>query len=704
MMAGMTADRSASLVGEILDGKYEVVRLVGEGAMGAVYEAVQSMIGRKVAVKVLRDELATSPDMMTRFLQEARVAGSLGHANICEVTDLGVLASGAPYLVMPLLEGRSLRAELAAVAGPLALERTFDLIYQVLTAVQRAHEESIVHRDLKPDNIFLTRVAERGDFVKILDFGISKVLPDATGPSGQITRTGMVLGTPYYMAPEQAHGDRNVDHRADIYAVGVILYELLTGERPFGGHSYNEIIIQIVTADFPRARSKNPQVPVRVEQVLQQAVAKDPSARWPSARDLKRALIQEAHVAGVPLPAYLQVPDVTGEVPLPGSADQAAQAAAGAQAPAPAPAPGGGATQTAGAGAPQARPGGAGLAPTRTMDEPDPGVGAGAGVGAAPAGLPETLAFGGAGDGVAATPGASASPRAFAEPGDGAEGGLSLPDGDLRLDFLDDGDEGGDSHDAGPEPEPGGVGGGDPASAGGPEPGAAPAAPGSGGPPPAFEDQPALELAFTPGQQRPAGTVAPAPPAASEPPPASARDAAGAGDSAATGANALLEIEPSIAMDPDTASASAAFQAPPSPTEKPRGNRRTLILLGVLAGAIALAGVWYGFGLGDEEPDTGSRPAADDVLDEDPDEANSSLPANLPRREVRITFEVTPKDARMSYKGRRALGHFLLVPYADEPFAVQFSAKGYRPKTVKVVPDEHRTVRVRLDPAPRERP
>ncbi|MFH2007585.1 MAG: serine/threonine-protein kinase [bacterium] len=303
----------------MIEGKYEITRLIGEGGMGAVYEAHHKFIGRKVAVKFLHAQYATNPQAIQRFLQEAQIAGSLGHANICEVTDIGRTEDGAPYMLMPLLKGCSLGEEMNALDGLLPTSRVFDIIYQTLTALQRAHDEGIVHRDLKPDNIFLTHMGDREDFVKILDFGISKIVSGTgsmPGVSGGLTTTGMVLGTPYYMAPEQAKGAKDLDHRVDIYAVGVILYELLTGQTPFQAESYNEIIVKIVMEPFPTPRSINARIPVAVEEVVLKAMARDPGERFKSARDFKHALLTQARESEMSLPSYLTRADFTGDVEL----------------------------------------------------------------------------------------------------------------------------------------------------------------------------------------------------------------------------------------------------------------------------------------------------------------------------------------------------------------------------------------------------
>ncbi|MDD5308881.1 MAG: serine/threonine-protein kinase [Deltaproteobacteria bacterium] len=281
---GTTIDGIAP--GAFLDGKYRIEKLIGAGGMGTVYEATHTAIGRRVAIKRLHHQYAGDAQAVERFQREARMAGSIGHDNICEVTDLGTTPDGAPYLVMPLLTGCSLTDLLSRER--LSLPRIADIMCQTLSALQAAHDARIVHRDLKPDNLFITKVGDRGDFVKLLDFGISKILDQDS--VSNLTMTGTVLGTPFYMAPEQATGSKQFDHRVDIYAIGAILYEALTGRRPFEGDSYNEIMFKIVTEPFPSPRSLNPKVPVAVEQVVLKAMARDPAERYASARDMRDAL------------------------------------------------------------------------------------------------------------------------------------------------------------------------------------------------------------------------------------------------------------------------------------------------------------------------------------------------------------------------------------------------------------------------------
>jgi len=280
-------DQKSIAAGTVLDGKYRVDAQVGAGGMGAVYLATHTTIGRRVAIKTLHAELTSDEQVVARFHREAQLAGSIGHDNICEVTDIGTLENGSPYLVMPMLNGTPL-ADLLEQGELLSMDRVVDMIGQTLSALEAAHGAGIVHRDLKPDNIFITRMGDRADFVKLLDFGISKIMEQDEVTA--LTMTGTVLGTPFYMAPEQAKGAKDLDHRVDIYAMGVILYEALTGARPFTGESYNEIMFKIIAEPFALPSTLNPSISPAIEQVICRAMARDPALRYGSASEMKAAL------------------------------------------------------------------------------------------------------------------------------------------------------------------------------------------------------------------------------------------------------------------------------------------------------------------------------------------------------------------------------------------------------------------------------
>jgi serine/threonine protein kinase len=280
------------LFGKTIGGKYVVRSVLGEGGMGTVFEAEHITIGRSVAVKILHPNQARKKDAVRRFHQEARAAGAIGHPNICEVYDLGTLDDGSPYLVMERLTGETLADRIAAEGG-LPFDDVIDILVQVLSGLVAAHEKGIVHRDIKPENVFLTKRVGCPPICKLLDFGVSKVIGSLIGGKDEdleLTRTGMVMGTPYYMAPEQARGDRNLDARVDLYACGVILYEALTGRRPFTAANYNALLLQILSTKPRPAREFRPALPAGFDAVLDKALARSRDDRYASAAEFQRDL------------------------------------------------------------------------------------------------------------------------------------------------------------------------------------------------------------------------------------------------------------------------------------------------------------------------------------------------------------------------------------------------------------------------------
>ncbi len=272
---------SSSLVGRSVD-RYDVVAQLGQGGFGAVYRARHQIVGNEVALKVLWPDHAADPQKVERFLQEARAAAAVGSEHIVRVFDAGLTPDGVAFLALELLEGRDLEDELRA-RETLPLEEAVAVVAEILEGLDAAHAAGIVHRDLKPGNVFLAR-AERGRRVKILDFGISKIVGQKT-----LTAAGTILGTPQYMAPEQLSGDR-LDHRADLYAAGTILYELLSGRVPFEGAGYEVLVERVQGRRPPDLRSLAPSVPPAVADVAMRALALDPDARWPDARSMQAAL------------------------------------------------------------------------------------------------------------------------------------------------------------------------------------------------------------------------------------------------------------------------------------------------------------------------------------------------------------------------------------------------------------------------------
>lgn len=285
--------------GTLIDGKYRIVCRVASGGMGAVYEVVHERIGRKLAMKFILPELAANKEVSKRFEIEARAASAIGHENIVEVTDMGTTSDGLPFLVMEYLEGLDLAVLLDQ--GPVDQGRTVHIVSQVLAALEAAHERQIIHRDLKPENIFLIERRGDPDFVKLLDFGISKF---AGGEEAKLhlTSTGLILGTPYYMSPEQARGERQLDQRSDLFSMGVILYQLLTGERPFAADNLNQLLYQITSGKLTPPRELNPEISLPLERVVQKALAHEVQHRFGSASEFRAALLGEKQLSTREMP------------------------------------------------------------------------------------------------------------------------------------------------------------------------------------------------------------------------------------------------------------------------------------------------------------------------------------------------------------------------------------------------------------------
>src|SRR5580704_13626392 len=279
-----------SLVGHIISGRYFIERVIGEGGMGAVYQAEHTHMHKRLAVKVLHPEMSRLPEVVARFEREAMAAAHIEHPNVAAATDFGKLDDGSFFLVLEFVEGKSLRDALAG--GRLELGRAIHITRQIASALARAHALGIVHRDLKPENVML--VAREGDenVVKVLDFGIAKVPVGELGgdkrvPGQALTQLGMVYGTPEYMAPEQALG-QPVDARADLYALGVMLFEMLTAVRPFEHESKVTLLGMHVTAPIPKMRDRVPDanIPEEVDAIVTRLLAKEATARFADAKDL----------------------------------------------------------------------------------------------------------------------------------------------------------------------------------------------------------------------------------------------------------------------------------------------------------------------------------------------------------------------------------------------------------------------------------
>jgi serine/threonine-protein kinase len=280
-----------SLVGVTVSGRYRIDRLLGEGGMGAVYQAEHTHMRKRCALKVLHPEMSRLPEIVARFEREAMAAAHIEHPHVAAATDFGKLDDGSFFLVLEFVEGKSLRDALDD--GPFELGRALHVVRQICTALLRAHSLGIVHRDLKPENVMLVEREGDPDFVKVLDFGIAKVPAligtNDTSPRTVLTRQGMVYGTPEYMAPEQAMG-QDVDARADFYAVGTIAYELLTGRRPFENENFVALLAMQVTSNAPRIAEKGVAVPEEVEALVSRLLARLKDDRFADAREVIAAL------------------------------------------------------------------------------------------------------------------------------------------------------------------------------------------------------------------------------------------------------------------------------------------------------------------------------------------------------------------------------------------------------------------------------
>lgn len=277
------------MIGTQFAGKYKITKKLGEGGMGSVYQAVQNPIDRMVAIKVLLGKLAQDEVAVKRFEQEARAVSKMQHPNTVTIFDYGTTDDDRLYIVMEFLRGKTLSDALRASAGGIEERRTIHIIRQVCASLGDAHAAGIIHRDLKPDNIFLTEMGGSKEWVKVLDFGVAK-MADAEGAS-TLTQTGMIFGTPKYMSPEQAEG-KPIDYRADIYAIGVVMYELLTGRPPFLADTPVALLLKHI-AEQPRPfRVLRPDIAVspEIEAIVMKALAKAPDDRYSSVEQLSADL------------------------------------------------------------------------------------------------------------------------------------------------------------------------------------------------------------------------------------------------------------------------------------------------------------------------------------------------------------------------------------------------------------------------------
>jgi predicted Ser/Thr protein kinase len=320
-----TVSPTAAQIGTILDGKYRLDAFLSHGGMGSVFKATHVMLNRTVAVKLINQEIVTSPDIVRRFQREARAATTLNHPNITGVYDLGQTSEGTLYIAMEFIDGPTLKAVLKR-GGAMPAARIVAILRQVAAALAVAHRHGIVHRDLKPHNIMLVKDDAGRDVVKLVDFGIAKTFDEST----QLTQTGFALGTPQYMAPEQAEG-KPVDGRSDVYSLGVILYEMLAGDVPFTDQSTPAILIKHIkeTPKLPSLRNPDGGVSPQLEAIAMRCLEKDPANRFQTAEEFATALeaVDAGNSAGAQSAAAATTVMPAATLPLPARAAGTAPAA-----------------------------------------------------------------------------------------------------------------------------------------------------------------------------------------------------------------------------------------------------------------------------------------------------------------------------------------------------------------------------------------
>jgi serine/threonine-protein kinase len=306
-------------------GNYLITAKLGEGGMGVVYLAEHPVIGRKVAMKAIHPELSRNPEVVSRFVTEAKSVNQIGNEHIVDIHDFGTTTDGEFYFIMEFLQGEALVDRLKR-AAPLDPARALAIAEQVTDALGSSHQHGIIHRDLKPENIFLITKGHATDFVKVLDFGLAKLTLGEDKVSHK-TRTGSVMGTPYYMSPEQCEGKANIDHRSDIYSLGVILFEMVTKCVPFGGEGYGEIIVKHITAPIPSPRALNPLLPYAIEAIILRAMAKRRDERFQTMEEFGAALRDpEAYLASAPVFEADGAPSASIALPNAGAAAPAGRA------------------------------------------------------------------------------------------------------------------------------------------------------------------------------------------------------------------------------------------------------------------------------------------------------------------------------------------------------------------------------------------
>jgi len=282
--------------GATLAGKLRVIRMIGSGGMGAVYEVEHELTKHRRALKLLHAGMASMPGVVARFLREASAAGRIGSRHIVETFDAGQLETGEPYIVMEMLKGRPLDAVIEKM-GRLDYAQAVEILKQACDGVQAAHDAGIVHRDLKPENLFL--VESDRIFVKLLDFGISKFDPSRT-EGMNLTQEGTALGTPFYMSPEQIRGEANLDPRTDVYALGIVLYECLTGKKPFDADNHMAILVHHAKAPIPRLPERIASVQPLIDTLMAKDVANRPASAEEAAKQIDAVLIAQSAPESAP--------------------------------------------------------------------------------------------------------------------------------------------------------------------------------------------------------------------------------------------------------------------------------------------------------------------------------------------------------------------------------------------------------------------
>lgn len=306
-------------IGSLFAGKYRIEGLLGRGGMGEVFAARHELLHQRVAIKVLRKD-ALDAATIARFMNEARAAARIVNEHVARVTDVANLEDGSPYMVLEFLDGADL-ARVLEQQALLPVYQVIDWVLQACRAVAHAHALGIVHRDLKPGNLFLAKLEDGTSIIKVLDFGISKTNNSATAPSSTLTATGAMLGSPFYMAPEQVRNAKQVDARADVWALGVILYELLTAKRPFEGATLGELLIAIVEQTPAPIPARRPDVPRGLDEIVQGCLRRNPDERIASVAALAQALAPYGRASGSSRPDSSRDPfSATATAMAPGSA------------------------------------------------------------------------------------------------------------------------------------------------------------------------------------------------------------------------------------------------------------------------------------------------------------------------------------------------------------------------------------------------